>query len=174
MARKPTPRMPDAVKPQAPARPKCDGVDCQNFAAPGRTNCDECATKIRQAASAAFCEARGLRTLKEKMDFCRRLAKEGLFRGASFDAWAKNMTQKTVDIIVLNGSAGDEHCLERLRAAGVINGGNKLIPIEGREIAADAYRAERARLICERQAELEAREIVEREPGQDETEANAT
>jgi len=164
--------MPDAKTPPAP-EVRCDGVDCPNFAARGQTNCDECATRIRQVASAAWCEAHGLHTAEQKRKFCKSMAR-GLFTTSSFDAWAKNMTQKTVDIIVLNGSAGDEHCLERLRAAGVINGGNKLIPLDGREIAADVYRAERARLICERQAELEAREIVEREPGQDETEANAT
>lgn len=149
--------MPDAATPRAPVRPRCDGVDCENFAAPGRTNCEECATAIRQAASAAFCESQGLRTVKEKREFCRRLTREGLFRGASFESWAKNMTQKTVDIIVLNGSAADEHCLERLRAAGVIDGANKLLPLEARALAAEAYHAERARLICERQAELEAR-----------------
>lgn len=173
MARKPVSRMPDATAPRVPARPRCDGVDCQNFAAPGRTNCVDCATKIRQAASEAWCEAHGLRTAEQKRDYCRRMA-GGIFRTASFDTWAKNMTQKTVDLIVINGGPTDEHCLERLRVAGVIDSGNKLIPLEGREIAAAAHRAERARLICERQAELEARGVVEREAGQGETGSNAT
>lgn len=165
--------MPDAPARQV-ARVGCLTKGCGGFAALGGSLCESCQQEVRYRRSAAFCEERGLRTLQERKEFCRRQAREGLFRGASFETWALSMTQRTIDIIVLNGSASDEHCLERLRAAGVIDGGNKLIPLEARAVAAEAHRAERARVLCENQVELEARGVVEREPGQDDTEANAT
>lgn len=141
----------------------CDGEGCDKPATNrvGDQNlCADCQASIRRARSEAFCHEQGLRTIDEMRAYCRRLARKG-FNGVSFDGWARNMTQRTVDLIAINGAVSDERCLERLRAAGVIDGRNKLIPFDAREVAAAAHRAERARM------------IVEREPGQDEQEAAA-
>lgn len=145
-------------------QPICRTAGCREPAICGKALCEACEQRARHEVSEAFCRANGLETVEQKREFCKRMAR-GVFRGASYEAWKKNMTQRTVDLIVINGGPSNEHCLERLRAAGVIDGANKLIPLEGREIAADAYRAERARLICEQQAELEARGIVEADAG---------
>lgn len=132
MARKPTPRMPDAGAKQAAPRPKCDTVGCAQYAAPGRTNCEECAGRIRHEASEAFCEAKGLRTLDEKREFCRRLVRG--WTPPSFEQWADNITQRTVDLIAIHAGHSDKRCLERLRNYGVIDQNNRVISPEKRVV----------------------------------------
>lgn len=121
-----------------------------------RRLCDSCQADLRHEESKAFCDRMGLRTIDEMREFCRQRART-FGRGISFEQWSKTITQRTVDIIAVTGGRSDEQCLERLRAVGAIDGRNKLIPLEGRQVAADAHRAERARLICETEAELERR-----------------
>lgn len=149
----------------------CDTVGCEQRAVTmvgDRKLCQSCQDEIRRRKSAGYCKAEGLNTVAEMRAHCLRLARR--FAEPSFERWCKVMSQKTVDWIALHNGKDDEKCLERLRAAGVIDGRNKIIPLEGRTVAAAAYRAERARLICKVDQELKARGVVEREPGQDEQE----
>lgn len=112
--------------------------------------CFGCRNDLKSEESRKFCEAKGLRTIDEKREYCKSLART-FGRGPTFEEWAQRMTQHTVDLI--ERMDGDRSkTLERLRAAGVIDGRNKLIPLEARKIAADAYAADRARLICEQRA----------------------
>ena len=127
----------------------CGRGGCKN---PARTKfadrwvCFACRDDLHAEESKKACEAKGLRTVDEMRDYCKRMART--FGRPSFDTWAKNMRQETVDLIErIDGQ--DSKSLERLRAAGVIDGRNKLIPLDARVTAAKAYRAERARLIVE-------------------------
>ena len=152
-------------KKQAPQEPRatvfCDTCDQRAYRRVGERNiCRECEEREHREKSSIFCHARGLNSAAEMRAYCMRLAKS--FSQPSFELWCKNMTQRTVDLIAINGGPSDERCLERLRAAGVIDGGNRLIPLEARPIAAEAYRAERARIICQAEEAMQARE-----PGED-------
>lgn len=130
----------------------CATVGCEQPARPGFRLCEPCEVEQRQRASNAFCEAQGLTTVEAKRDYCKRLARS-FGRGPSFETWAKNLTQTTVDLIErMDGR--DSKSLERLRSAGVIDGRNKLIPLDARKVAADAYLAERARLIAQAEGAL--------------------
>lgn len=136
----------------------CDAPGCENRAfnrVAGRNMCRACLESEHRERAAEACKARGLNSIAEMRAYCMRLAKS--FVEPSFERWCKNMRQETVDIIARGGSTTDEKCLERLRAAGVIDGRNKLIPLEARAVAADAHRAERARVICKVEEELRAR-----------------
>lgn len=137
----------------------CDGAGCLQaaFSRVGASNlCLECQAAERRKVSEQFCAERGLDTVEAKREFCKTLARK-FGRGPSFEEWARSITQKTVDIIERMGGKDVERTLDRLRAAGAIDGRNKVIPMEAREVAAAAHRAERARLICETEAYLEAR-----------------
>lgn len=130
----------------------CATVGCEQPARRGFNLCEPCETEQRQRASTAFCESQGLRTVEAKREYCKRLARS-FGRGPSFETWAKNLTQSTVDLIErMDGR--DSKSLERLRGAGVIDGRNKLIPLDARKVAADAYLAERARLIAQAEGAL--------------------
>lgn len=141
----------------------CATEGCQGKPLPHRAKCENCDTRERQEKSAARCAELGLHTVEAKREFCRQLLRS-FGTGPSFDTWAKKITQRTVDLIALHAGKGDLQCLERLRTVGAIDGRNKLIPVEARAVAADAYRQERARELVKVQAELaEQRENMERE-----------
>jgi hypothetical protein len=160
-----------AAQPSQPAVP-CDGCDQAAYSkVEGRNLCLACQAAIRHEKAAAFCKARGLNSVAEMRAYCMKLSRS-FGRAPSFETWCKNMTQRTVDIIARGCTPTDEKCLERLQAAGVIDGRHQLIPMEARAVAAHAYRAERARLICQTEAELQARGQV-RVPGEDDERAPA-
>lgn len=121
-----------------------------------RLICGDCEAAERQAGSKKFCEEHGLVTREDMVAFCKKRSRS-FGGGPSFETWTKNMTQGTVDIIErMDGQ--QSKALDRLRVAGVIDGRNKLIPLEARKTAAEAHAAERARLVVQAQAELAARE----------------
>lgn len=113
--------------------------------------CAECETAERQAAADKFCAEHGLVTIEDKVAYCKKLSRT-FGRGPTFEQWANRLTQSTVDMIErMDGSTS--RTLERLRGAGVIDGRNKIIPPEARRVAAEAYAAERAHIIVERERE---------------------
>lgn len=130
---------------------KCDR--CPNAArnrVGDRNLCLTCQDDIRHEEARKFCEQHGLKTVDEMREFCRVQART--FGRPSFETWAANMKQKTVDLIAIMDGP-ESKTLDRLKDAGVIDGRNKIIPAgEAREIAKQARRAERARVICELQA----------------------
>lgn len=147
----------------------CDTVGCeqQAFNRVGDRNlCASCVGLKRHAEAEAYCSAQGLDTIEKKRAYCLRLSRS-FGRGGGFASWAKNIKQAGVDRLVLMGGRDDEQVLERLRSAGAIDGRNQLIPHEAREVAAAAYRAERARFICKLEEEAKARAAAMRVPGQD-------
>lgn len=146
----------------------CGRGGCKNPARTkfnGRWLCFDCRNDLKSEESRKFCEAKGLRTVDEMRAYCRDTARK-IGQGVSFETWAKNITQKTVDIIARGGARSDEACLERLRAAGAIDGRSRVIPQDARAVAKAAYLAERARLIVQTEEELRAR-AAQREPGSD-------
>lgn len=139
----------------------CATVGCEQRCMPGHRLCGSCEVEQRHRESEAFCREHGLTTVEEKRAYCARMARR--FAPPSFERWAATITQKTVDIIERLGGKDVDRTLERLRAAGAIDGRNKVIPPEARATAAEAYRAERARQICEMQAALAAHRKSEEE-----------
>lgn len=160
----------DAAAKAIPLLP-CGRGGCKN---PAKTKvndrwvCFPCRDDLKSEESRKFCEAKGLRTIEEKREYCKRLAKK-FGRGPGFEGWARNIKQAAVDFLVRDYSNGSRDALERLRACGAIDGSSKVIPLEAREVAADAYRAERARLIAQTQEELAKRGLA----GEPEEEAHA-
>lgn len=141
-----------AALPPIPLLP-CGRGGCKNPAkvkVAERWVCFACRDELRSDESRKFCEARGLRTVEEMRAYCKEKARS-FGRAGSFDAWTKNMTQSTVDIIRrLDGARSPT--LDRLLEAGVVDGADKLIPFgHARQIAREARLAERARAICELQ-----------------------
>lgn len=135
----------------------CATVGCEGLALAYSPNCANCDARIRHEKSEARCRELGLVTVEDKRAYCLRMAKS-FGRGPSFETWARNITQRTVDLIALQAAGTQDTCLERLRSVGAIDGRNKLIPVgEAREIAAEAYRMEKAHL-----AAMLARELAER------------
>jgi hypothetical protein len=139
----------------------CRSVGCEQRVRTGRAHCEACEVEQRHRESEAFCREHGLTTIEEKRAYCARMAKR--FAPPSFERWAATITQKTVDIIERLSGKDVDRTLERLRAAGAIDGRNKVIPTEARATAAEAYRAERARRICEVEAALAAHRKAEEE-----------
>lgn len=116
-------------------RPICRTVGCRELALVGKPLCDGCDERIRQERSTAFCEAKGLRTLDEKREFCRRLVRG--WTPPSFEQWADTITQRTVDLIAIHAGHSDKRCLERLRNYGVIDQNNRVISPEKRVVKAE-------------------------------------
>lgn len=147
----------------------CDTTGCEQraFSRVGNKNlCRGCQDEIHRRSTEEFCKANNLNTGAEMRTYCMRLARQ--WSEPSFDRWCRTMTQRTVDILVRSAGLSDQQALDRLRRAGVIDGNDRLIPAgDARKIAAEAHVQERARRICETEAELRARGIVTREPGQD-------
>lgn len=142
---------------------RCSTAGCPAVALVYSAKCENCTTRERQEKSAARCRELGLVTVEDKRNYCRRISKT-FGSGITFDTWAKNMTQNTVDRLVLMAAGQQDPCLDRLRSVGAIDGANRLIPLDARAIAADAYRQEKARELVKVQAELaEQRERMERE-----------
>lgn len=61
-------------------------------------------------------------------------AREAIQRAAAdrrppFQKWADSITQKTVDAIARFGAENDNECLVRLRALGVIDERNRVVPV---------------------------------------------
>lgn len=157
--------------PGQPAR-----VDCDNCAAEpsmvrigGKNLCLACEQRVRLAEAREFCKSKGLDTVEKQRDYCRRLARSFGHRptAGGFQRWADTITQHTVDWMLRMGTKSDEQAIERLRAAGAIDGRNRVIPKEARAVAADAYRAERARQIAKVQEELA--ELARRYPAAEPT-----
>lgn len=156
---------------KAAAAITCDVGSCKNRATTvfeKRNVCESCRADMRHEEARKFCESRGLRTVDEMRAYCRDQAKK-FGRGPTFEDWAKNITQKTVDIAERMWGS-DNDLLTRLRAEGAIDGRNKLIPAEARAVAKAAYLAERARQVVAAQAEIAAMAAA-REPGADDEEA---
>lgn len=129
-------------------------VPCDECGKPGRRVgariiCEACETEERHRASEAFCEAKGLKTREERIAFCKKLARS-FGQGPRFETWAKNIKQAAVDTLVLHDGKGDRDALDRLRAEGVIDEQNKVIPPGPARVAAkEAQRAERERALEE-------------------------
>lgn len=142
----------------APAVRYCTTVGCEKRALPWAPTCQGCFDRERHEASEKRCAELGLVTVEQKREYCRKLARSHLFGRPSFERWAATITQKTVDLIALQAAGQPDPCLDRLRAAGVIDGRNRLIPAgEAREIAAEAHRMARAH-----EAAMLAKELAER------------
>lgn len=140
----------------------CATVGCEGKALSYSTSCENCETRVRQEKSEARCRELGLVTVEDKRAYCRKLARS-FGRGPIFETWAKNMRQSTVDRLALMAAGQEDQCLERLRSIGVIDGRNKLIPLEAREVAADVYRQDRARELVKLQRELAERALKEQQ-----------
>lgn len=144
----------------------CATVGCEQpaFSRVGDRNlCQACADRVRHEEADAFCRSKGLDTVEKKRAFCKRLAHSfGRGTGGGFAKWAETITQAGIDRLVLMGGKPDEQALDRFRAMGVIDGRNRLIPHEARAVAADAYRADRAREICKVEEDL--RRLAEKYP----------
>lgn len=141
-------------------RPKlfCDTVGCEQQGAVrigNRILCLTCRDREREVEAQAFCKARGLHTVEDMRAYCMRLARS-FGRGGSFETWAKNIRQETVDLIELHGNPSDKQALERLRDHGAIDERNQVVPLEAREALRQARLEEKKRA----EAELRERRIV--------------
>jgi hypothetical protein len=129
-------------------RPICRTVGCRQPAMNGHAHCQPCTERIRHEEAEAFCQAQGLVTLADKKRFVREKLKS-FARRPSFERWAENMKQESVDFLVRGGGRDDLKVLDRLRAMGIVDDENRLIPLEGRAAAREAreakVRAERAK-----------------------------
>lgn len=133
----------------------CATVGCERHARPGSRLCEDCETEQHQRASEAFCEAHGLRTVEQKRAYCARLARS-FGRAPRFETWAKNITQRAVDLMLINAGEGDKQALERLRDYGAIDEQNRVVPTEERAERAQARKAQRERI----EQELRERGVV--------------
>lgn len=137
----------------------CDTVGCEQRAITklpsGKNVCASCKDEEHRKKADAYIKAHNLNTAAECRQHCMALAKR--WREPSFDTWARNMRQVTVDLMVRQQSTA---ALERLREACVIDGNNKVIPLEAREIARKAAEQERARRVVKLQEELQAHGII--------------
>lgn len=138
----------------APVR-YCSTVGCEQRAQPGRAQCEACEGRLRHERAVAWCEARGLKTVDDMRRYCARLARS-IGRPPRFEVWAKNITQRAVDLMLISAGESDKAALERLREHGAIDEANKVVPLEERAKRAEARRALRQRM----EEELKARGIV--------------
>jgi hypothetical protein len=130
-------------------RPICRSVGCAQPAMNGFAHCRACEDRLDSERARKACEALGLHTLEQKKAYVRRMMRE-VFAPPSFDRWAQTIKQGSVDFLVRSGGKDDGKVLDRLRALGVIDGDNKLIPLEKRAEVRAAHeakvRAERERI----------------------------
>lgn len=141
----------------------CATVGCEGRALIYSTLCQSCETRTRQEKSEARCRELGLVTVEQKRAYCLRMAKQGFGHAPSFETWAKNISQRTVDIIVTQGGKDSAHCLDRLRNAGAIDEANKLVPLDRREAVRAALEADRRAAREHLEATLAAHGVVRRE-----------
>jgi hypothetical protein len=128
-----------ATAQQIPLLP-CGRGGCKNPAkvkVAERWVCFACRDELRSDESQKFCESKGLRTIDEKRDYCKRMARS-FGRSLSFEGWAKAIKQEAVDFLARDDSTGSREALERLKAEGAIDGRNKVIPLEARAVAKEA------------------------------------
>lgn len=146
----------------APVR-YCDTVGCEQPAkhrVDGKALCDGCEERVRGEVSRERCKARGLNTVEEMRAYCRRMAGRAFGAPPTFEVWAKNITQQTVDILVRMGGRDDLKALDRLRRFGVIDEENRLVPHDQREARRRLF-AEQERVDRERfEAEMKAKGVV--------------
>jgi hypothetical protein len=156
-----------AERSEAAARPivHCDTVGCEQPAfnrVDGKNLCRGCEDRIRHEQAEAFCRSKGLDTVEQRRAYCKQQLRN-FGRGVpSFERWARAMTQKTIDYLVLADGADDRKVLERLFYLGVIDEHRKLIPLDQREARRGAMeaarKAERERI----EAALAAQGVVRR------------
>lgn len=130
----------------------CATVGCEQTALSWSKLCGNCTDRERAERAEASCRAKGLLTVEDRVRYCRDLLKRGVFGRPSFERWAENLTQPTIDLIVLHGNEDDLRLLARLRDRCVIDAQNRLTPAADRE----GLRAERAARIEEERARVEA------------------
>lgn len=150
----------------------CDTTGCGEVAFvrgdDGLARCRRCYEGHHNSQAFEKCKALGLTSVEDMQAYCRRLTKRGVFSRPSFDSWAENMKQGTVDAMVRMMTPSDEKALDRLRALCVIDEVNKIVPVELRP----ALRAERAaridnerrrveEVLRQQRATLEARAAAE-------------
>lgn len=118
----------------------CDTPGCGGaaFCRVGDKNeCRRCYEGNVNSHAFADCKARGLNTVDDMRDFCRRKAKELFRRPLSGEAWIENLKQPTVDLMQRMGTESDLLVIERARRACVIDASNKVIPIAKRQALRD-------------------------------------
>jgi hypothetical protein len=139
---------------QASERPFCATVGCEQRVLFGQRLCQACDERERNEKAMASNRARGLTSVDEMRAYCRRMLKRGLFGDRpSFERWAENITQGTVERLLLMGGKDDGRVLERLRNMGVIDEQNRVVPVDERG-------ARRAALEAARKADRERIEAV--------------
>lgn len=128
----------------------CATVGCEQVALAWSRLCATCEARVRSEAAEASCRAKGLLTVEDRVRYCRDLLKRGVFGRPSFERWAENLTQPTIDLIVLHGNEDDLRLLARLRDRCVIDAQNRLTAPADRE----RLRAERAARVEQERARV--------------------
>jgi hypothetical protein len=146
-----------------PVKRFCSTVGCEQVAAVGSTRCEACDNRGRMERVRAANEARGLHSVDDMRAYCKRLLRARFLNAKpSFERWAENITQRTVDLIVTHGNDSDVRVLERLFAIGAIDENRKLVPLADRQARRDEIEAKQKAEQERIEAALKAQGVVRR------------